>query len=68
MKLTPRQDEVLTFVRERVLAGIPPTRAEISRHFKFNPNAAECHLRALARKGFIRIVPGLTRNILVSAP
>jgi repressor LexA len=67
MRLTARQDEVLSFVRERIRAGLPPTRIEIARHFKFNPNAAECHLRALQRHGFIRLVRG-QRNIQVTAP
>lgn len=69
MKLTPRQNQVLSFVTTYIKAnGIPPTRVEIAYAFGFkSPNAAECHLRALAHKGFIRIAPGLQRNIQVSA-
>ena len=38
---------------------MPPTRAEISRELGFkSPNAAEEHLKALARKGAIEIVAG----------
>ena len=40
--------------------GIPPTRSEISRELGFkSPNAAEEHLKALARKGAIEVVAGL---------
>jgi repressor LexA len=58
--LTPRQREILAFI-ERELAdrGYPPTRAEIAQAFGFrSPNAAEEHLRALARKGAIALEAG----------
>ena len=43
---------------------MPPTRAEISRELGFrSPNAAEEHLKALARKGAIEIVSGMSRGI-----
>ncbi len=43
---------------------MPPTRAEIARELGFrSPNAAEDHLRALARKGVIALVPGASRGI-----
>jgi len=44
--------------------GMPPTRAEIARELGFrSANAAEEHLRALARKGVISLVPGASRGI-----
>ena len=51
--LTRRQNEILIFISQYIdKEGLPPTRVEISRHFGFrSPNAAESHLRALARKG-----------------
>jgi repressor LexA len=66
MKLSPRQREILEFIEQRVSGdGLPPTRAEINRHFGFkSPNAAQSHLRALARKGAIRLDPGLARGIV----
>ena len=64
-KLTPRQQEILDFIRNsRAGLGAPPTRAEIARAFGFaSPNAAEDHLRALAKKGLIVLEPGSARGI-----
>ena len=43
---------------------MPPTRAEIALRLGFkSANAAEEHLKALARKGVIRIMPGTSRGI-----
>jgi repressor LexA len=63
--LTTRQQEVYDLVRDRLAqTGMPPTRAEIARHLGFrSPNAAEEHLKALARKGVIEIVSGASRGI-----
>ena len=48
--------------------GYPPTRAEIARALGFrSPNAAEEHLRALARKGAIEMIPGTSRGIKLPA-
>lgn len=58
-KLTPRQAEILSFIK-RCLEdhGFPPTRAEIAQELGFkSPNAAEEHLKALARKGAIEMTP-----------
>lgn len=64
-KLTSRQTEILNLIKERIAAtGAPPTRAEIATHMGFrSPNAAEDHLRALARKNMIELVPGTSRGI-----
>ena len=63
--LTARQRQVLELVREHIEAsGMPPTRAEIATALGFrSANAAEEHLRALARKGVIELVPGASRGI-----
>ena len=63
--LTPRQQEVLEYLRRHLEQhGAPPTRAEIVSAFGFrSPTAAEDHLRALARKGAIRLLPGSSRGI-----
>ncbi|NGX16699.1 transcriptional repressor LexA [Wenzhouxiangella sp. XN24] len=64
-KLTARQRQVLDLVRGHIEeAGMPPTRAEIAASLGFrSANAAEEHLRALARKGVIELVPGASRGI-----
>lgn len=63
--LTPRQQQVLDQIRGHIRrTGYPPTRAEICRALGFrSPNAAEAHLRALARKGAIELRPGTSRGI-----
>src|SRR5690606_41612979 len=44
--------------------GYPPTRVDIARELGFrSPNAAEDHLKALARKGAIEMIPGASRGI-----
>ncbi len=67
LKLTPRQTEILAFIK-RCLEdnGYPPTRAEIALELGFkSPNAAEEHLKALARKGAIKMTPGASRGIRI---
>ena len=63
--LTPRQTEVLRLIQRAIAeTGMPPTRAEIAQELGFkSANAAEEHLRALARKGVIALVPGASRGI-----
>ncbi len=67
--LTPRQQNVLDFIVKTMNElGYPPTRAEISRALGFrSPNAAEEHLRALERKGVIRVIRGTSRGIRLPA-
>ena len=64
-KLTQRQQQVLDIVRVHIdETGYPPTRADIARQLGFkSANAAEEHLKALARKGAIEIIPGASRGI-----
>ena len=64
-KLTARQTQVLEFIRKSIVGtGLPPTRAEIAQALGFrSANAAEDHLRALARKGAIELLPGASRGI-----
>ncbi len=68
--LTRRQAEILELIRTHLEeTGFPPTRAEIAAHFGFSsPNAAEEHLRALARKGAIDILPGASRGLRILQP
>ena len=63
--LTPRQAEILKLIeRYTAKSGFPPTRSEICEAMGFrSPNAAEEHLKALARKGAIEMIPGASRGI-----
>src|SRR5215471_17849020 len=63
--LTPRQTQILRLIQRFISdTGMPPTRVEIARELGFkSANAAEEHLRALARKGVIALVPGASRGI-----
>ena len=63
--LTPRQAEVLELIKANMNeTGMPPTRAEIAQKLGFkSANAAEEHLKALAKKGVIEIMPGTSRGI-----
>jgi repressor LexA len=69
-ELTPRQEQILSLIREQIAdSGLPPTRAEICHAMGFrSPNAAEEHLRALARKGAIEMLAGASRGIRVKQP
>ncbi|BCL68217.1 LexA repressor [Vibrio nigripulchritudo MADA3029] len=65
--LTPRQQQVFDLIKDKIDAsGMPPTRAEIARELGFrSANAAEEHLKALARKEAIEIIPGASRGIRI---
>jgi repressor LexA len=64
-KLTDRQQEILDLIKKSISqTGSPPTRAEIAEILGFkSANAAEDHLRALAKKGVIELVSGRSRGI-----
>ena len=66
-ELTKQQKKVLTCVEVYLnKTGFPPTRAEICQELGFkSPNAAEMHLRALEKKGYISIQSGSSRGISI---
>ena len=58
-------DLIHSFVADK---GYPPTRKEIAGLMGFaSPNAAEEHVKALARKGYINVAPGISRGIQIRA-
>ncbi|MFV9473561.1 transcriptional repressor LexA [Advenella sp. RU8] len=65
IKLTARQQQVLDLIQQNIIkTGFPPTRAEIAKTLGFkSPNAAEDHLKALAKKGAIVLTAGASRGI-----
>ncbi|GHC53576.1 LexA repressor [Alcaligenes pakistanensis] len=70
VKLTARQQQVLDIIRSEIeRTGFPPTRAEIAQVLGFkSANAAEDHLKALARKGAIELTAGASRGIRLLGP
>ena len=66
--LTERQQEILDLIKDHLSnTGLPPTRADIARILGFkSPNAAEQHLRAIEKKGFIKIIAGASRGIVLN--
>ena len=68
--LTARQTQVLELIRHYIIdTGYPPTRADIAKELGFkSANAAEEHLKALARKGAIEMIPGTSRGIRLPDP
>jgi len=69
IKLTARQQQVFDLIRAEISrTGFPPTRVEIARALGFkSANAAEDHLKALARKGAIALTAGASRGIRLNA-
>ena len=67
LKLTARQQQIFDLIRDNLEeTGYPPTRVEIAQKLGFkSANAAEDHLKALARKGAIEMIPGASRGIRI---
>ena len=65
--LTQRQQQVFDFICSQIeSSGMPPTRVEIANYLSFrSANAAEEHLKALAKKGWIEMIPGASRGLRV---
>ena len=65
--LTKRQLEILDLIHASIDEnGMPPTRSEIADNLGFKSlNAAEDHLKALEKKEFIKLIPGVSRGIKV---
>ncbi|TMM45668.1 transcriptional repressor LexA [Colwellia ponticola] len=63
--LTKRQQQIYDLIKVNIQdTGMPPTRAEIAKYFGFkSANAAEEHLKALAKKGYIEMLAGTSRGI-----
>lgn len=70
IQLTKRQTTILDYIRRYAAENSrPPTRADIVKAFGFaSPNAAQSHLRALARRGAIELIGGTSRGIRIVAP
>jgi repressor LexA len=67
MRLTPRQTEALTLIRNFIFEeGVPPSLTELARLLKLESKFSALELvRGLARKGYISRVPRRARGIRV---
>lgn len=63
-ELTPRQRQVLEAVEAFIQQhDMPPTRAELARALGITShNGAHEHLLALEKKGFLKLLPGISRG------
>ena len=64
-EMTPIQRRVFEFVRDKLASGAPaPTPREIAAKFGWSSKrAAECHIEALIRKGWLTSEPGKARSL-----
>ncbi|HIW06561.1 MAG TPA: hypothetical protein H9889_04455 [Candidatus Ignatzschineria merdigallinarum] len=62
------QRRVLSFIKNFISENqYPPTRGEIAEHFKWkSANAAQTHIDALAKKGFLIAKVGISRGLIVT--
>jgi repressor LexA len=65
MPLTARQSEVLELIRRHVREhGYQPSLREMAKELGMaSPTGALSHLKALERKGFVRLVPSASRSV-----
>jgi SOS-response transcriptional repressor LexA len=63
--LTPRQQEIFEWLAHYIFEnGYPPTFRDIGKQFDISsPNAVQCHLKALEKKGKIKMVKHHSRGI-----
>ncbi len=66
-KLTPKQEEILNFIKQEILAkGYPPSVREICEAVTLkSTSSVHSHLESLVRKGYIRKDPTKPRTIEV---
>jgi len=63
--LSPRQQQILRLISQFMKRhGLPPTRADLARALRLrNRQGIDQHLRAIERKGYLRLEPGIARGI-----
>src|SRR3984957_1180364 len=63
--LSPRQQQILRLISQFMLRhGLPPTRADLARALRLrNRQGIDQHLRAIERKGYLELEPGIARGI-----
>ncbi|SEJ07291.1 transcriptional repressor LexA [Frateuria terrea] len=70
MTLTPTRQALLDFLRQHIAAhGCPPSQLQIAAALGLKQNrSARLHLEALAREGYVELVPGQARGIRLRQP
>jgi repressor LexA len=65
LPLSPRQQQILARIAEFIAReGRPPTRADLARAMGLrNRQGIDQHLRALERKGYLELEPGIARGL-----
>jgi repressor LexA len=63
--LSPRQQQILRLISQFIAHhGLPPTRADLARALRLrNRQGIDQHLRAIERKGYLQLEPGIARGI-----
>lgn len=63
--LSPRQQQILRLIGQFITRrGLPPTRADLARALRLrNRQGIDQHLRAIERKGYLQLEPGIARGI-----
>lgn len=68
-ELTGQQRKVVLFVMRFIrVNGYSPTQSEIAKHMGCSPNGANCHVRALVRRGVFEPVGNLSRALTFAFP
>lgn len=68
LKVTERQREVLTCIRDMKASQYAPTFRDIQEHLGISYEATRSHLLALKRKGVITWDPSVPRSIEILSP
>ena len=64
--LTKKQTELYEFIKAFIeVHGFPPTVTEMAAHFECFPNSSADQLKALVRKGWIKITPRISRGLVL---
>jgi len=65
-EITPRQAKILAYLKNYIVDnGVPPSLADIARHFKCSRTNANYHLSRLEDRGFVKRMPSIARGIKV---
>lgn len=68
--ITSKQAEIMKYILDYAKEWeITPSREEIRKRFGFkSPNTITGYIRALVKKGYITIIPGMARGIRIRRP